>query len=26
LYAREIECRCYGVRFFVVMDIHPTCM
>lgn len=26
LYAREVECRGHGVRLFVVMDIHPTCM
>lgn len=24
-HAREIECRGYGIRFFVVMDIHPAC-
>ena len=24
LYAREIECRGYAVRFFVVTDVHPT--
>jgi hypothetical protein len=24
--ARELECCGYGVRLFVVMDIHPTCM
>ena len=24
--ARELECCGYDVRFFVVMDIHPTCM
>ena len=26
LHARELECRGYGVRFLVVVDIHPTCM